>query len=407
MKKNSLWGSGLSPFFVPDDFLPSHPAVTEDHKTEVLVIGGGISGLLIAYELLKAGREVTVITANTVGDGASRFSSGILFGDGGAEFLRLKQLLGLREAAEWYRMSMAAFRQLDKILEDTGSRCDFARRESFYYTSLPRSVSALREEYFMRHHLGIRCRWLDGAECAERFSFPCEGGILTEEGGAFNGVKFCRDLADWITLHGGTVFEGSRVESLEQRDGEYLCFCKGHALHAKKVVDARGGDVLQKRPGLGQRITVFSVVTEPISVFRGWPGECLIKSRDEFSYLRTTSDGRILFSGEASSSLMPDGKLGSLDASPLCRVKYRNLEEDLQEMFFGIPRVRTEYEFCQSLVMTKKGLPYVGRDPQWQDVYYLYAFGEGGLAGAILGATWIYRMMESPSVKCPSYLNLP
>ena len=154
-------------------------------------------------------------------------------------------------------------------------------------------------------------------------------------------------------------------------------------------------------------MTVFSIVTEPISVFRGWPEECLIKSRDEFSYLRTTPDGRILFSGEASTALSPEGKIGSLDASPLCRVKYRNLEEDLQEMFFGIPRVRKEYGFCQSLVIPKGGLPYVGRDPQWEGVYYLYAFGEGGLAGAILGSAWIYRMMESPTAQCPAFLNLP
>ncbi|MBP3301456.1 MAG: FAD-binding oxidoreductase [Clostridia bacterium] len=407
MKKNEIWGSGLSPFFVPDDFLPSHPTVKEDLKTEVLIIGGGLSGLLCAYELCKAGREVTVVTENTVADGATRFSAGILFGDGGPELLRLKQTLGLRAGVEWYRTAGAALSQLEKILSDTGSRCDFTPRESFYYTSLPKSVSALREEYFLRHHMGLNCRWLGAEECAERFSFPCAGGILSRAGATFNPVKFGRDLTDWITLHGGAVFEGSRVESIERGDGEYRCRCNGYVLRAKKIVDARGGEVLRKRPALGQRVTVFSIVTEPISVFRGWPEECLIKSRDEFSYLRTTPDGRILFSGEASTALSPEGKIGSLDASPLCRVKYRNLEEDLQEMFFGIPRVRKEYGFCQSLVIPKGGLPYVGRDPQWEGVYYLYAFGEGGLAGAILGSAWIYRMMESPTAQCPAFLNLP
>ena len=56
MKQNQSWGSGLSPFFIPEDFLPSHPFVKDDLQTEILVIGGGISGLLCAYELLKAGR---------------------------------------------------------------------------------------------------------------------------------------------------------------------------------------------------------------------------------------------------------------------------------------------------------------------------------------------------------------
>ena len=407
MKKNEIWGSGLSPFFIPEDFLPSRPSVKEDLKTEVLVIGGGLSGLLCAYELCKAGREVTVVTENTVADGATRFSSGILFCDGGPELSHLKRTVGLREGAEWYRAARGALPQLEKLLDDTGSQCDFSRRESFYYTAYSSSVDALREEYLLRHHLGLNCRWLKKEACEESFSFPCEGGILSEDGAVFNPVKFGKDLADWLSLHGGAVFEGSRVESIERGDGGYRCRCNGFSVQAKKIVDARGGEALRKRPELGRRVTVFFVVTEPISVFRGWPGECLIKSRDEFSYLRTTPDRRILFAGEASSALSPEGKIGALDASPLCRVKYRNLEEELQEMFFGIPRVRKEYGFCQSEVLPKRGLPYVGRDPQWEGVYYLYAFGECGLAGALLGSAWIFRMMDSPAVQCPAFLNLP
>ena len=67
--------------------------------------------------------------------------------------------------------------------------------------------------------MGLNCRWLGAEECAERFSFPCAGGILSRAGATFNPVKFGRDLTDWITLHGGAVFEGSRVDSIERGTG--------------------------------------------------------------------------------------------------------------------------------------------------------------------------------------------
>lgn len=101
MKQNQIWGSGLSPFFRPEDFLPSYPSVKEDFETEILVIGAGLSGLLCAYGLLKEGRNVTVVTANTVGDGACRFSPGIMSADGGPDLLRLKELIGQENAIGW------------------------------------------------------------------------------------------------------------------------------------------------------------------------------------------------------------------------------------------------------------------------------------------------------------------
>lgn len=408
MKQDFGWGSGLSPFFAPEDFLPTHPSLKEDRRADVLVIGGGISGLLCAYSLLKAGRGVTLVTANTSGGGATRYGTGMLCGDGGTDLEVLARRMGQEAAISWYRLAGNAVEQLEKVLSDTGSKCDFRRRTVFYYASFPKREDELRREYLLRHHIGMDCRWMGKEECEEQFSFPCEGGILMEKGAELNLVKFCRDLADWISLHGGDIFEGSRVNSIEaSADGTYRCFCEGGSVSAKAVVDARGGEVLAKRPQLGQRITLFSVVTEPVSTFRGWPEGCLIKSREEFSFLRTTPDGRIVFSGEASSAVTPRGKLGALDADALCRVKYRNLEQDLREMFYGIPRLRREYSFCQGLVIPKKGLPYVGRDPRWKGLCYLYAFGECGLAGALVGAAWVMRMICDEKISCPSYLTLP
>ena len=80
MKYGWSGGSGLSGFFTPEDFLPTHPPLKEDRTADVVVIGGGLSGLLCAYELLKGGRSVCLCTSHTVGNGASRYGAGILCG---------------------------------------------------------------------------------------------------------------------------------------------------------------------------------------------------------------------------------------------------------------------------------------------------------------------------------------
>lgn len=409
MKNSRIWGSGLSPFFVPEDFVPTRPSLQEDGEADVLVIGGGLSGLLCAYFLLKAGRKVTVVTENCVGGGASRYGIGFLPGDGGTELVRTFRMQGREGALARYRGAAASVNLLEHVVREIGSHCDFRRRDAFLYTPFTKGRDSLREEYFLRLHAGTPCRWLDREACEEEFSFPCAGGIRTEGGGAeFNGVRLCRDLADWILLHGGQIYEGTRVEAVEaESPTRYYAQSGSFRITATAVVDARGGEVLEKNPTLGQRITLFCVVTEPISVFRGWPDRCLIRNRDEGTVLRTTPDGRILYCGEASPHLAPDGRLGAVDGEPLCRVKYRNMEEDLQELFFGIPRVRVEYRFRLGTVRARKGLPFFGRDPRWSGLYYLYPFGEGGIGVALLGASRLSRMICDPTLRGPAEFTLP
>ena len=74
-------------------------------------------------------------------------------------------------------------------------------------------------------------------------------------------------------------------------------------------------------------------------------------------------------------------------------------------MFFGIPRIRREFGFCQTVILPRGGLPSFGRDPRWKGLFYLYPFGEAGIASAAVGASWIARMIADPSVKSPVYLE--
>ncbi|MBQ2273718.1 MAG: FAD-binding oxidoreductase [Clostridia bacterium] len=405
MKYGWSGGSGLSGFFTPEDFLLTHPPLKEDRTSDVVVIGGGLSGLLCAYELLKGGRSVCLCTSHTVGNGASRYGAGILCGDSGADLTRLRQTKGRDTAVSWYRLSSAGVEQVEHIVAEIGSKCDFRRRDVFYYTA-DGNPDSLREEYRWRRHVGTPCRWLDRDACTEAFSFPCSGGILSENCGAeLNLVRFCRDLEQWILLHGGEIFEGTRVERIEGGTDGYLCRSGSHAISSDFVVDARGGEALKRSPHRGQRVTVFSIVTEPVASFAGWQDRCILKSRDSCTYLRTTPDHRIVFSGAVSSVLSSDGSVGGLDLSAACRGKYRTLEEELREMFFGIPRIRREFGFCQTVILPRGGLPSFGRDPRWKGLFYLYPFGEAGIASAAVGASWIARMVADPSVKSPVYLE--
>ena len=76
------------------------PKLEKDAKTEVLVIGGGITGILCSYFLQQAGYESMIVEMDEVGSGASGASSGILYYGSGTNLVPAIQLWG-KEAAQF------------------------------------------------------------------------------------------------------------------------------------------------------------------------------------------------------------------------------------------------------------------------------------------------------------------
>ena len=119
--------------------LPSFPRLEQDVKTDVLIIGGGLAGLLCAYALEQRGIDYLLIEADTICSGVSRNTTAKLTSQHGLIYDRLIRTFGKTRAAQYLAANQAALQQYREISRQID--CDFEDKDSFVYaTDTPRKL---------------------------------------------------------------------------------------------------------------------------------------------------------------------------------------------------------------------------------------------------------------------------
>ena len=173
------------------------------HRTGVAIIGGGITGLSTALELLQRGLRVTVLEASVIGAGTSGGTSGHLDAHPEMGPARLIRTLGTEKARQYVALRRSA---IDAIEHRAGGDCDMTRVPAYQYTEHHQHRDALRSDFEACQTLGLAVRW------DERPPIPrAVCGYRIEGMARFHATAYLRRLADQVIEAGGVIFENSQV----------------------------------------------------------------------------------------------------------------------------------------------------------------------------------------------------
>src|SRR5918993_5926427 len=158
-----------------------YPRLEQNITTEVIIMGGGISGALAAYYLVNAGVDCVLIDRRTIGLGSTCSSTSLLQYEIDTPLSKLAGKIGEMNAASAYRLCGDAIYKLADIAKKINC-ADFQWKPSLYFAASEKDVEMLKEEFKIRKKYGFKMDYLSASEVSKKFHFEAPGAILSELG---------------------------------------------------------------------------------------------------------------------------------------------------------------------------------------------------------------------------------
>jgi glycine/D-amino acid oxidase-like deaminating enzyme/nitrite reductase/ring-hydroxylating ferredoxin subunit len=221
------------------------PTLDRNETADVAVVGSGIAGLSVAYELAARGAQVAVLDRADIGTGMTARTTAHLasaFDDGYAE---LTKTHGREVARLVYRSQAAAIDRIEAIQAAEAIECDFARLDGYLVLAPGTPADALDAELSAATEAGVRV-----AEELEQTPIHAKNLVRSlrfADQARVHPLKYLSGLAGAIARRGGRLYAGTPVEEVEEtKDGVVLKTSGGYEVRAQHAVLATNSPIVNR-----------------------------------------------------------------------------------------------------------------------------------------------------------------
>jgi glycine/D-amino acid oxidase-like deaminating enzyme len=354
-------------------------------SSEVVVIGGGISGALIAHKLTELGMQVTIIDSRKTGAGSTSASTAILSYEADVNLGDLIKKIGKRSAVRAYQAGIDAIDALRKTIKKLDDRCDFKKRRSVYLASSTSDVKMLQRECKVRRKNGFDVRLLSKTDLARKFSLQADCAILNEDAAEVNPLKLTFALIRSAQKKDLRVFIHTTVKSYRRRRNEsILTTDTHHTIRARHVVFATGYETQQRLKQKTVRlVSSYAIASAPRMKFpKNYPHPVIWETARPYLYARTTVDGRIIVGGEDVDFVNDDAR------DKLLPQKTKTLERKARKMF-PTAKWKLATAWTGTFAETIDGLPYIGPRKGFPGAQFALGYGGNGITFSAIAASII------------------
>jgi len=373
----------------------SYPSLSQDVKTDIAIIGAGISGALVAQELCRAGFKVIIADRRHVGHGSTAASTSLLQYEIDAPLHQLIQSVGKKNAIRSYHLCCQAIYKVEKLCKTSDDQAIFTRRPSFQFASFKNDVENLQKEFLLRRRAGFSIQWIDENDIENKYGFSKPGGILSEDGAEADAYKITHLILEKLLAKNLQVYDNTGIVSIHHgKNDVQLRTLDRKKITAKKLVIACGYESQKYIPFKVQDLhSTFAIASEPLEQKTLWHRNSLIwETQSPYLYLRTTQHKRIIVGGKDIPYTNPNKRDSVLPA------KTRSLELAFTKLFPYI-KFKTDFQWSGTFASTKDGLPYIGSIRQRPHTYFALGFGGNGITFSAIAAVIIKDMLKGKQNK--------
>jgi glycine/D-amino acid oxidase-like deaminating enzyme len=370
-----------------------YPSLTTRIEADLAIVGGGMTGALVAQTFASSGFAVVVLEANRVARGSTAASSALLLQEPDQGLGELSQRYGVARARRIWQLSQQAVRDFRRLLTSLPESIDLFERDTIYYASTSDAGRQLRDEHSRRLRAGFDAEWMTPGSLRRATGIPGFGAIRTTGNAQFDPYRGCLALLRSASASGADIFERSEVTRIQPvHDGVRVHTARGR-VDARRVVLATGYATPHFKPLAGRfrMYRTFVLATARL----GQPerreiglGDVMVWDTGRpYHYARWTADGRRLLGGGDRPARPGMQRSVQLEGAS------RDLRDHFERVLPALADVDVEAAWEGLFALTPDSLPFIGPHRRYPGHFFALGYGGNGmtfgcLAGRILLEHW-------------------
>ena len=350
-------------------------------KTDVLVIGGGYTGMAAAIQLRRRGAQVTVVDKEGMGWGASSRNGGMVLTGLKEPVEFLVKKFGREKGERFFRASVEAIDYVEKLVEEGEMDCQFQRYGHLVAAAKPGHYDSMKRNHeFLARELNYETTLVPPEEMASEIgSDYYHGGLVDPHSAGFHPARYMAGLVRLADDRGADLHDGTAATRIEPVGAQFLVVTNRGQVKADQVLVATNGYTTGLTPWLQRRIIPigsYIITTEelPPDLARQLipKGRMVYDTKNFLFYFRLSPDGkRLLFGGRA--------KFTSATLPESAQIMHRSM----LAVYPQLAHCRLEYAWMGYLGFTFDRFPHIG---QHDGLFYALGYcGHGAALATYLG----------------------
>ena len=364
-----------TPYWADSAAMPRLGQLERDMRVDVVVVGGGITGLTSAYLLAKAGCSVALLERERCGQIDSGHTSAHLTMVTDLRLTELARQFGKNHAQAVWDAGLAAMANIDAIAREEDITCELSWVPGYLHNPIgptsSQSLAAFRADAELADEIGF------DAVCIGDVPFFGGAGVLFDNQARFHPGHYLSGLARATTAAGARIFEHSAADAFSDRPRSVMsngCTISCDAIVLATHTPLMGNTRLVSATMFQTKLALYTSYVVAGRVAAGTIPDALFwDTGDPYHYLRIEPHRGfdvVIFGGE-------DHKTGQSVDTDAC---YERLERLLTGL---VPSVELTHRWSGQVIETMDGLPYIGETARRQ--FVATGFSGNGMTFGTLG----------------------
>src|SRR5688572_21063969 len=375
----------------PKSRVPAYPRYRGTTQSDVVIVGGGLTGCATAYAFAAAGVKTVLLEADRLGHGATGAAMGWIASDPGFALAQLEKSVGPRSARRAWQACRRSALDFAALLRRLDIKCSLVAQEAVLVARSPEEGARLKREQKSRVDAGVDAPLLNPRAIHGEFALDGVVGLRTKDGGTIDPYRACVGLAAAAVSRGAQLFERSAVRRVTFTRKTADVHLEGGLIRTNRVVVATSMPTVLVR-GLIRHFwfkTSSLVLTAPVPAkIRKLLGSKRAVLRDLAEpphVIRWVGEDRLLIAG-ADSEVVPPRQRDKAVVQRTGQLMY-----ELSTLYPDISGIQPDYGWMTDYSLTAEGLPYIGAHRNYP--HHLFAFGDAShsVTGAYVASRVLLR----------------